>query len=122
MPFKNTEEKLAYGRAYYYANAAIFKSRAKAHTNRVRAEVKIAVVDYLQTHPCIDCGESDPVVLEFDHRNGSNKLFAIGAVLNKGFAIKTIMNEIEKCDVRCANCHRRRTAQSLGWYRTLKLI
>lgn len=63
---------------------------------------------YLQSHPCIDCGESDPMVLQFDHREDSIKEFNIGqSWQRKGW--NTILREIEKCDVRCANCHQRIT-------------
>jgi hypothetical protein len=29
----------------------------------------------------------------------------------------TILKELSKCDVRCANCHRRRTARDFKWFR-----
>ncbi len=57
-----------------------------------------------------------PLVLEFDHLR--NKAFNIG----EGFAErvwKTILEEIEKCEVVCANCHRRRTALRRGTLRAL---
>lgn len=77
---------------------------------RRRAEKKAWKCDYFSTHPCVDCGEADPIVLEFDHRFGENKLFEIGALSrNKGW--KAILLEVSKCDVRCANCHRRRHAR-----------
>jgi hypothetical protein len=65
----------------------------------------------LATHPCVDCGESDPVVLEFDHRDPAAKSFSIGDALGKTWQWEKIAAEIAKCDVRCANCHRRRTAR-----------
>jgi len=50
-------------------------------------------------------------VLEFDHRR--DKLFSIGMELSRR-RWQSILAEIEKCDVVCANCHRRRTALRRG--------
>ena len=71
--------------------------------------------DYLSTHPCIGCGEDNPVVLEFHHR--SDKDMAVGYMVSAGFSIARIQQEIDKCDVLCANCHRKLTAKERGWYR-----
>lgn len=69
-------------------------------TQRLRA--------YKAAQGCADCGENDPIVLDFDHVRGE-KSFDIGHALGaKGWS--TLLKEIEKCDVVCANCHRRRTA------------
>jgi hypothetical protein len=65
------------------------------------------LLDYFATHPCCDCGEPDPVVLDLDHRR--DKKFDIAASLTYR-KWEVILAEIEKCDVVCANCHRRRTA------------
>lgn len=70
---------------------------------------------YLLEHPCIDCGEADPVVLDFDHVRGVKKL-CIGTMISRNMARKEILSEMQKCEVRCANCHRRRTAVNRGWY------
>lgn len=83
-----------------------------AEAKRVAAE---AVWRYLSEHPCADCGEADPVVLEFDHVYG-DKLDAISSLVMKGAPWHRIAAEIEKCVVRCANCHRRKTAAERGWY------
>ena len=56
---------------------------------------------------CADCGERDPVVLDFDHREGSDKLGDVATMT--GGPWRTIEAEVAKCDVVCANCHRRRT-------------
>lgn len=72
---------------------------------------------YLLAHPCVDCGENDPIVLEFDHRSG--KRAGINELMRRSIEWSEIRAEIEACDVRCANCHRRRTALTRGYYRDL---
>jgi hypothetical protein len=84
-------------------------ARISAHTERYRDRNRLLVDRYLATHPCVDCGESDIVVLEFDHVRG-HKGRAISVLVKHGVSGATLMAEIAKCDVRCANCHRRRTA------------
>lgn len=74
------------------------------------------VLDYLKSHPCVDCGESNPVVLEFDHIT-SDKISAISAMIWRPYSTEKIAEEIAKCVVRCANCHRRKTNASFGWFR-----
>jgi hypothetical protein len=83
--------------------------------NRNRAFVR----EYLAEHPCVDCGESDPIVLEFDHVRGE-KSFNVSYGVIKNYSLKRLAEEIAKCDIRCANCHRRVTATRGGfWYATL---
>ena len=72
------------------------------------------LLDFFVANPCVDCGESDPVVLEFDHLR--DKAFDIGASLPYR-SWESILDEIAKCDVVCANCHRRRTARRAGHLR-----
>lgn len=74
------------------------------------------VLDYLKTHPCVDCGEKDPIVLEFDHL--SNKKFGISKMMHDGLKPEIIQGEIDKCEVRCSNCHKRKTAKQFNWYKT----
>jgi hypothetical protein len=71
-----------------------------------REEARHFVFDYLSSHPCVDCSESDPMVLTFDHVNG-NKKMDISQMVNQGYSLEAIENEISKCEVRCANCHMR---------------
>jgi hypothetical protein len=84
----------------------------------VRDAVREYVAAYLAKYPCVDCGETDPVVLEFDHRADAVKRFNIGSALQRRFSLKTVIAEIEKCDVRCANCHRRKTRKE--WKKLMK--
>jgi hypothetical protein len=88
-------------------------SRTKAQISKARItyrkRIRAFLVAYLVGHPCVDCGESDPVVLEFDHVRGT-KVAAISSFVRNMASMNRILAEIAKCDVRCANCHRRRTA------------
>jgi hypothetical protein len=76
------------------------------------------MIEYLLAHPCVDCGETDLLVLEFDHLR--DKKYNIGEMVNRDFTWGSILREIEKCEVVCANCHRRRTYTRRRTYRSLR--
>lgn len=76
--------------------------------NKVRFDaIRLKIWDYLLEHPCVDCGEGDPIVLQFDHVRGE-KEFMIGTFNTTTYVWEVVLKEIQKCDVRCANCHMRR--------------
>lgn len=105
-----------YRRQHYLDNKPIYIAREVARIKRFREQNRLFLFDYLLTHPCVDCGETDVLVLEFDHRNPADKRFDIGFIVARK-PWKFVLAEIEKCDVRCANCHRRRTAAQFNWAR-----
>lgn len=73
---------------------------------------------YLEGHPCVDCGESDTLVLEFDHLDRTQKEANIAVLLqDRKISWEEMLQEIRKCEVRCVNCHRRRTARQFHWQR-----
>jgi hypothetical protein len=88
------------------------RRRARHSENRTVRLAKLAdnLLDYLLCHPCVDCGEADPLVLEFDHRDPKLKVAHISKLVSNARSWKVVYEEIEKCDVRCANCHNRRHA------------
>jgi hypothetical protein len=57
---------------------------------------------------CIECGESDPACLDFHHRDPSEKDATVAEAIAGQWSENRIMSEISKCDVVCANCHRKR--------------
>jgi len=75
---------------------------------------KAFVQKYLEDHPCVDCGIDDWRVLEFDHVRGE-KYKHVSALI--AYNIQTLIDEIVKCDVRCANCHRIKTYQRADHWR-----
>jgi hypothetical protein len=103
--------RAAYKHEHYSANKMRYIAQAAQSKRRLRLQRTAWLLDYFSSHPCRDCGESDPVVLDFDHRG--DKDFEIGQALTYR-SWKVILAEIAKCDVVCANCHRRRTADRRG--------
>jgi hypothetical protein len=96
-----------YKHEHYSANKQRYIQQAAAGKRRRQRERMTFLIEYLRSRGCVECGETDPLVLEFDHRG--DKACNIGSVLNER-RWEAVLSEIEKCDVRCANCHRRRTA------------
>jgi hypothetical protein len=109
------QHKSEYNREHYLANKQLYLDKARASDERYKLKVRTFIVDYLQAHPCA-CGESDPVVLDFDHNDGVEKVSAISDMMRNHVRLEKIQTEIEKCVVRCANCHRRRTAEQFNWW------
>ena len=107
-----------YNRQHYEANKQIYKDRAAARKQRLRLERSEYFIEYFKTHPCVDCGETDPVILEFDHL--ADKSFTISSEMTYR-SWESILNEIAKCEVVCVNCHRRRTATRGRWVRATLL-
>ena len=100
---------------HYQNNKQIYVERAITRNHRVIAENQRKLYAYLSEHPCVDCGLADIRCLEFDHVR-SKKLSNIAELLNSPLPWVTIENEITKCDVRCANCHRIKThKRSKDW-------
>jgi transposase-like protein len=102
--------------------AAYFRARGDLH-RRQSYDAKLArmqalreyVLEHLRRTPCADCGERDPVVLEFDHIG--EKVASVSRLVSDGASKRAIDTEIGRCEVVCANCHRRRTALRGRWGR-----
>ncbi len=128
FPFKNAAAGLrhrkckacmaAYGRGHYARNRQVYITRNVENMRLRRRVLKQKVWEYLVAHGCVDCGETDPVVLEFDHVDPATKKSEIYWLTQCGYGWTCISAEINKCQVRCANCHRRRTAEQFSWQKT----
>ena len=103
-----------HSRKYYAENCEYHKIKIKKRKrNQIRKNRKF-VFEYLLKNPCVDCGEFDPRVLEFDHTR--DKKENVSRLTGGGHCIPTIQEEIDKCEVRCANCHSRKTAIEREYY------
>lgn len=100
---------------------ASFKLKQKRRSSKqisaksIRNRNRNFILQYLSTHPCVDCNNTNIIVLEFDHH--TNKSYDISNLVSKGYSIAAIQVEIDKCDVRCANCHRIKTAKERNSYK-----
>lgn len=99
-----------------------FRRRGEKHIRQVRAAslkrvaaTRERMAAFLADHPCVDCGEREPAVLDFDHVGDKREL--VSALVARAAPWQRIEEEIAQCEVRCANCHRRATARRAGWSR-----
>ena len=103
-----------YKQHHYAANTARYKANAELYTWKEALLRTAWLFDFFKNNPCADCGETDPLVLEFDHLG--NKSFDIGRA-TRAKSWTAFLAEIEKCEVVCANCHRIRTGLRAGFQR-----
>jgi hypothetical protein len=102
-------------RGYYREGQAYHRARTNALKASRVAEAQAFVLAQLDGAGCTDCAESDPVVLEFDHLGA--KRADVATLVRRGVLLPRIAAELERCEVVCANCHRRRTAVRARWSR-----
>jgi hypothetical protein len=100
---------------WYLQNRKRHIANVEVRSRRVIGELRSRVRDYLLDHPCVDCGETDPGVLDFDHLR--DKRADLSTLVLSAVSWGAVEAEIAKCEVRCANCHRSRTALIGGFYR-----
>jgi hypothetical protein len=107
----------AWGQARY----RLTKDQYRLRDDALRARNQEAVRAYLESHPCVDCPVTDPDVLTFDHIRGK-KLGNVSDMAKHSRSLKTIFEEIAKCQVRCANCHLKKTRKATEAARAQKLF
>lgn len=105
----------AANKIHYQNNTSVYIDRARVRNKMIAEENRKKLLAYLSEHPCVDCGNADIRCLEFDHVRGS-KASNIGEMLGLN-TWNRIEDEIEKCEVRCVNCHRIKTCERGGWWR-----
>lgn len=97
MPYKNRED--------------LYRAQKKH-----RIKVRQKLLDFLSTKKCVDCGEKDPIVLDFDHSERKTKFKSVSRMLSGHYSWESVMKEAQKCEIRCANCHRKRTYKQLNGF------
>ena len=108
---KNREAILARQRERW-ANDLEYREKFKARATNFRAKRK-AFIAFQKAKPCMDCGNSYPTeCMDFDHRDGNNKSFNVSNSTH--LSEEVLLEEIAKCDLVCANCHRIRTRKRIN--------
>ncbi len=99
------ERNRAARRRHYEKNKAVYQQRARDRDERLR-QISIEA----RQVPCFDCGVHYPYyVMDFDHRGDQPKVDGLNQMVRKGVGEQKLRDEMAKCDVVCANCHRQRT-------------
>lgn len=113
-PTKTPEEK-----EVKHISSVSRSNKKYRETSNVKKQAFLA--EQLVGKSCVDCGYSNILALEFDHREPTEKNFTISTFVSKSFAspkrFELLRKEIEKCDVVCSNCHTIRTARKFGSWR-----
>lgn len=94
--------------AYYAKDPKTQRTRMELVKKSAVFKAKQFRTEYLSGKSCVDCGEQDPIVLDFDHI-ANNKVCDVSKMVSRGYRLWRIEQEISKCEIRCANCHRRIT-------------
>ena len=102
-----------YIRGHYHDNIEYYRKKAIRHMKNRRATARKWRLNYLIEHSCVDCGDDRIPCLDFDHVRGE-KVKSISSMVSNGALVRKIVNEVQKCEVRCANCHRIRHARERG--------
>ena len=106
---------------YYAARPDLYnkhKGYVAVNDTKWRAVRNTYILEKLkEANGCMDCGETNLVVLDFDHRDPQSKLFGISNTRSSKYSWDEFVAEIDKCDVVCANCHRVRSAKMFGNWR-----
>lgn len=108
MPHKDIEKKRETQRKAdkkWYANPENKKKRI-AYILRKKKQLR-AWWRRLKSGLRCRCGENHPACLDFHHRNPKEKEISISDFIIKGIGIARFIEELEKCDVLCSNCHRK---------------
>lgn len=108
-----------YDKSHYDKNKHKYR-KTKNDKRKDRAiKIRSFIISLLKKSKCMDCGNNDWRVLEFDHRDMNNKSMNIADATK--YSLEKTKKEIEKCDIVCSNCHRIRTITQLGYYKEINL-
>lgn len=95
------EDLTSYQR-YYYEN----KEQEKQRVEERKQELQDWLQSYKDDLSCNNCAESRNPCLDFHHVEESDKEIKIADMPRNGYGRETIKEEIDKCIILCANCHR----------------
>jgi hypothetical protein len=107
LPYKDEEARRSYNKEYqkkwYAENREKHIKNAKINKAKANKRNREHVLKCKLRNPC-KCGESNPICLSFHHVRGE-KEYNIADLVNSGCSIKKLQKEMDKCEIKCLNCH-----------------
>lgn len=88
----------------YHENRWSRKTKLRAWAIERITKARIFVKRVKRFARCKKCGDKRWYVLDFHHVRGKN--YNIGELASRGCTLKKLKEELKKCDILCANCHR----------------
>ncbi len=101
--------------AHYAKYGDAYRLRARVRKANTKRDRQDKMAEYMVGKGCEHCGIDDIRVLDFDHLDPKLKSFSIARAINESYSWDKILEEIKKCRILCANCHRIRTAEQYNW-------
>jgi hypothetical protein len=98
-----------FARQHYARAKATYLERNRRNNPVQRLAARRFVHQFLLAHPCVQCGETDPIVLEFNHLDPTAKAGNLCDLVHGRSSLARLRAEIARCEVLCANCHQRHT-------------
>ncbi len=105
----------SYNKEHYVRNKKAYVTKARKWSKHNCKDNRHKMLNYLKDKRCIDCGETHLLCLQFDHVKGKKRMNVSEMVQTHCW--KTILEEIDKCEIRCANCHCKKTSERNQDYR-----
>lgn len=94
-----------------------YKRVNKAYRDLLKEQNQRLLWEFLLLNPCVKCGETNPIVLEMDHLR--DKKYNVSEIIFC-HTWESVKKEMEKCQVLCANCHKKKTTKDFGHYRYIE--
>lgn len=108
-------DKKQYDREWYAKNKDRLRDIKNERNRSYRKIKRKYIIEVLKGSKCLHCGTDDWRVLEFDHREPTTKSFNIAD--STKYPFNKIKEEIDKCDILCANCHTIKTIEQRDYYK-----
>lgn len=113
--------RTTYSAEHYKKYGHLYRDRARKRRAKIKQELQVKLLEHLTGKSCVICSENDPRVLDFDHINPKDKAFGISRAITTAVRWELIQIEMEKCQILCANCHRKKTATHQKWFKGIGL-
>lgn len=107
MAFKSQKARKQYAKEYGPRWNRANRKRRREINKGVRLRLRSWFEELKRSKRCTLCPEHDPACLDFHHRSETAKLKEVSVMVCRGYSRNKILEEIEKCEVLCANCHRK---------------
>jgi len=91
--------------SYYHANIEKYRKRSRDYANQKRSRTRHIYRSFMRDQKCNRCGYSDYSALVWHHVDKTSKIDGINGLIKKNKTIDIILQEIEKCECLCQNCH-----------------